>query len=482
MARLAEYGFNEGTGSTAADSSGNARDLSGGTWDSGHGGAAGGPTWSGALGAGSVSSYTMMGWLRIDSGSGTVAVPPGAVWNFTWSITTTAVTFEGGSGEVTGPITAGVWTHVAVQSNGTNVRIFIDGVQQPENWASSAMDIGSGSWSLPDFPGAVDEFRVFDTMLSQAEIATWMDTPIGGGSTSTTHDVSGAVAATSSTTGAVTRAPRIHAVSGVMDATSATSGSVTRVARVLAVAGVVAAASVAAGAVTAILPTSGTVAAASGASGSASVITGPVTHPAAGVVVTTSGTTGTVTGLYPVAGTVTAVSGVTGAAQALGPTQEPPLIVDAKLALTANHSRLDLDENLAVLTLAENLAAATLTENLAELIWRYDTMSKSNVNDTWPPAELVLMDGTAAVDLTGATSVEFHMAPKGGAIKVNAAAEVTDAPAGAVRYLWQPGDTDTAGAYLIDCEVTWADGSVQTFPPGPTRPTWTFTAELDPPA
>lgn len=91
-------------------------------------------------------------------------------------------------------------------------------------------------------------------------------------------------------------------------------------------------------------------------------------------------------------------------------------------------------------------------------------------NDTAPPIQATLKAGTpaAAVDLTGA-SVQFHMKDAAGVVKVDAAASITDATAGEVEYAWQVGDTDTAGRFQAEWEVTFPDATVRTFPtPGVT--------------
>ena len=79
-------------------------------------------------------------------------------------------------------------------------------------------------------------------------------------------------------------------------------------------------------------------------------------------------------------------------------------------------------------------------------------------NDTKPPLYVTLADGGVAVDLSTAT-VKFHM----GTI-VDSDAVVIDGTAGTVRYDWVAADTATAGCFPGEFEVTFADGSIQTFP------------------
>lgn len=70
----------------------------------------------------------------------------------------------------------------------------------------------------------------------------------------------------------------------------------------------------------------------------------------------------------------------------------------------------------------------------------------------------------SAVDILGG-SVRFHMRAVGSTtVKVDAAAVVTDAENGAVKYEWATGDTDTVGQYQAEFEVTYAGGKIETFP------------------
>ena len=85
--------------------------------------------------------------------------------------------------------------------------------------------------------------------------------------------------------------------------------------------------------------------------------------------------------------------------------------------------------------------------------------------NTAPAIRSTLKDrNNIPVDITGA-AVRFHMSLEStGAIKVDGAASIIDAAAGVVQYSWTGANTDTAGTYIAEWEVTYSGGTVETFP------------------
>jgi len=83
-----------------------------------------------------------------------------------------------------------------------------------------------------------------------------------------------------------------------------------------------------------------------------------------------------------------------------------------------------------------------------------------------PRVQLVDEDGTA-IDLTTATGVTVHMAPKyGGAAGVfdDVACTVITASTGIVQFAWPAASTADAGDYWLRWTVTWPGGVEQTWP------------------
>lgn len=88
-------------------------------------------------------------------------------------------------------------------------------------------------------------------------------------------------------------------------------------------------------------------------------------------------------------------------------------------------------------------------------------------HDTWPPLEAALTEGADAtpVDLTGSTvKVILKSGGAGTTVITGPCTFIGPASAGTVRYTWVPGDTDLVNTLSGEFEVTWADGTITTFP------------------
>lgn len=85
--------------------------------------------------------------------------------------------------------------------------------------------------------------------------------------------------------------------------------------------------------------------------------------------------------------------------------------------------------------------------------------------DTSPSLRVKLKNSDqSAADLTGAT-VRFHMREVDATVaSVDALATIVNATGGEAQYDWVTGDTNTAGSFYGEFEVTFSDGSIGTYP------------------
>jgi len=200
---LAGYGFDAGSGTTAADGSGNVNTatLVGATWDAGKTGSA--VSLDGvddrvdvpALGVFYRTGFTMEAWVKKAGAKKDVSVVgswnPGSGGPMIW------VDFVSGRYMLTlGDSSAnyldsgvtpavGVWQHVAATFDGSVARIFVDGTEVASK--SFAGDVGStNTWrigayrSTPTgfFDGFIDDVRIYNRALPTLEIQADMTTAV----------------------------------------------------------------------------------------------------------------------------------------------------------------------------------------------------------------------------------------------------------------------------------------------------------------
>jgi len=85
-------------------------------------------------------------------------------------------------------------------------------------------------------------------------------------------------------------------------------------------------------------------------------------------------------------------------------------------------------------------------------------------SDTKPQIQDTLQDDDGTViDLTGAT-VTITAEDSSGTVKIDAQSGTHNDTGGVATYAITASDTDTAGEFTYEWEITFADGSVQTVP------------------
>ena len=213
---VAAYSFNEGSGTTVADSSGNGNNgtVQGATWATGRYGTAlnfnGSSSMVNIPDAASLhltSGMTLEAWVNPASvGSNWTDVIYKANDNYFMEATSDQTVPAGGITVGTaGPLAYGAsnlaasaWTHIALTYDGTAVRFFVNGAQvsstaQTGSIASSTnpLQIGGDSLYGQYFSGLIDEVRIYNTALTAAQIQTDMNTALGSTATTAPPSLSG---------------------------------------------------------------------------------------------------------------------------------------------------------------------------------------------------------------------------------------------------------------------------------------------------
>jgi glucose/arabinose dehydrogenase/fibronectin type 3 domain-containing protein len=202
---VAAYSFDAGIGSTLADASG-----------SGNNGTISGPTWStqgrtgGALsfdGVNDLVSIPDASSLDLTTGMTLEAwVRPAAVTNWRTVVLKeqpgqlvyamyannngnrpTGNIFVGGDRELRGParLTANTWSHLAATYDGATFRFFVNGTQAatmavtgPMATSAGALRIGGNTVWSEWYSGLIDDVRIYNRALTQAQIQSDMNTPV----------------------------------------------------------------------------------------------------------------------------------------------------------------------------------------------------------------------------------------------------------------------------------------------------------------
>ncbi len=208
---VAAYGFDEGTGTTTADSSGGGRNgtLTAATWTTaGKNGNAlsfnGTSSWvtvADATALDLTTGVTLEAWVNPTTVSGWRTVilkeaPSGLAYslyandNAPWP----AATINTGAIDRTVPGTTqvplNVWTHLAMTYDGASLRLYFNGVQAGVLASTGSMITSTGALRIggnaawgEHFAGIIDDVRVYNRALTASEITQDMNRPVSGGDT-----------------------------------------------------------------------------------------------------------------------------------------------------------------------------------------------------------------------------------------------------------------------------------------------------------
>lgn len=205
---IAAWGFDEGTGTNARDSSENNLPLTlsgGATWVAGHTGGFG--LFNSGSGGGTRANWTSLGvpttimcWARptdltagtsrpligVWSGTDTTSSTQMALWAQRGDFSTANVLqgnvrVDGGLVAVNHTaLTLNTWVHLALSFDGNNLHLFRDGVEVTT--VSNTGGINAGTYNflvLPSTTNAqVDDVRVFNAALTAAQITAFMGDPV----------------------------------------------------------------------------------------------------------------------------------------------------------------------------------------------------------------------------------------------------------------------------------------------------------------
>jgi concanavalin A-like lectin/glucanase superfamily protein len=204
---VAAYAFDEGSGSTVGDSSGNGNhgSVSGATWTSSSrygralvfDGSNDVVVVSDSSSLDLVDGMTLEAWVyptRPLSGWKAILQKEVDAWfldaNTGGDRVGTGGTFDGLCCTVAeGPsaLVPNQWTHVAGTWDGATLRLYLNGVEVASEAHAGPLEvndlplrIGGNTYGSEFFPGRIDEVRIYGRALGASEIQTDLGTPVGG--------------------------------------------------------------------------------------------------------------------------------------------------------------------------------------------------------------------------------------------------------------------------------------------------------------
>ena len=203
---VAAYSFNEGSGTTVADASGNgnAGTIAAATWTTNgkygntltFNGSSARVTVADAASLHLITGMTLEAWVfptAAPSGWRDIIYKQNDIYQLEASSTiasapTGAGTFGDGWKSMTGisPLPVNTWTHVALTFDGANLTLWVNGVTvatqvqtSPLNISTLPLQIGGDSLYGQGFAGRIDEVRVYNRALTRTELEVDMNTPVG---------------------------------------------------------------------------------------------------------------------------------------------------------------------------------------------------------------------------------------------------------------------------------------------------------------
>ncbi|MEV3978275.1 LamG-like jellyroll fold domain-containing protein [Nonomuraea sp. NPDC049758] len=201
---VAAYGMNASSGTAVADSSGagNNGTATAATWVAGKYGQAlsfnGTSSWVTVADSASLhltDAMTLEAWVRPSSMDGwrTVLMKEFGA-DLAWAIMSSGSngspsafihTSSGVNAQAPNYLTLNAWSHVAATYDGSTLRFYVNGVEVATNptggdlrIGTSPLRIGGNSGSGDYFNGLIDEVRIYNKVLTRAQIGTDMNTPV----------------------------------------------------------------------------------------------------------------------------------------------------------------------------------------------------------------------------------------------------------------------------------------------------------------